>query len=122
MFIAIFLQISTKYLLYASWWIIMVFLRFNVLKMILLSFPNDGFIRFTKLQEVLVAATYKLGIEIPMNWSHIISWDFPKLKSKFWDMGHFRDGPINLSMKQVLEIHYGLKVMMGGTPTWIGIP
>ena len=32
-------------------------------------------------------------------------------------MGYFRDGPISLSMKQVFEIHYGLKVMMGGTPT-----
>ena len=29
-------------------------------------------------------------------------------------MGYFQDGPISLSMKQVLEIHYGLKVMMGG--------
>ena len=39
----------------------MVFLCFNVLKMILLSFSNDGFISFTMLQEVLVAVTYKLG-------------------------------------------------------------
>ena len=30
--------------------------------MILLSFSKDGFISFTKLQEVLVAVTYKLGI------------------------------------------------------------
>ena len=57
-FIVIFI---TKYLLYASWLIIMVFLCFNVLKMILLSFSNDGFISFTKLQEFLVAVTYKLG-------------------------------------------------------------
>jgi hypothetical protein len=35
-------------------------------------------------------------------------------------MGYFRDGTISLSMKQVLEIHYGLKFMVGGTPTVIG--
>ena len=28
-------------------------------------------------------------------------------------MGYFWDGPISLSMEQVLEIHHGLKVMMG---------
>ena len=32
-------------------------------------------------------------------------------------MGYFQDGPISLSMKHVFEIHYGLEVMMGGTPT-----
>ena len=64
-FIAIFLQTITKYLLYALWLVITVFSCFNVLKMILLSFPNDGFISFTKLQEFLEAATYRLGTGIP---------------------------------------------------------
>ena len=35
-------------------------------------------------------------------------------------MGYFRDGPISLSMKQVFKIHYGLKVMVWGTPTGTG--
>ena len=35
-------------------------------------------------------------------------------------MGYLWDGPISLSMKQVFEIHYGLKVMVGGTHTSTG--
>ena len=31
-------------------------------------------------------------------------------------MGYFWDGPISLNMKQLFKIHYGLKVMAGGTP------
>lgn len=36
-------------------------------------------------------------------------------------MGYFWDGPISLIMKKVFEIHYGLKFMMGGTPTGVGL-
>ena len=35
-------------------------------------------------------------------------------------MGYFQDGPISLTMKQLFEIHYGLKVMVGGTPIGAG--
>ena len=35
-------------------------------------------------------------------------------------MGYFWDGPISLTMKQLFEIHYGLKVMVGGTLTGVG--
>ena len=35
-------------------------------------------------------------------------------------MSYFWDGPISLSMKQVFEIRYSLKVMVGGTPIGIG--
>lgn len=35
-------------------------------------------------------------------------------------MDYFQDGPISLTMKQVFEICYGLKVMVGGTPTVVG--
>ena len=68
--------------------------------MILLSFPNDGFISFTKLQEFLVAVTYKLGSG-SFRWTKAtLFYDiFQSQKSKIRDMGYFRDGPISLSMK-----------------------
>ena len=35
-------------------------------------------------------------------------------------MGYFQDGTVRLNMKQVFEIHYSLKFMMGGTPIVVG--
>ena len=37
-------------------------------------------------------------------------------------MGYFQDGSIRLTMKQPFKIHYGLKVMMGGTRVVPDVP